>query len=248
MEETKIIQAKARRIYNAIQLYNILMTEHGGTLKDYITQLSCIADNLDKVSKGTKIAGITGGAAGVAGGVAAAGLVLAPFTLGASLALTVVGVGVAAAGGATAASAAIANQVTVTQDKKKIESIFQEYEALMEEIQDCLKFISEGLEHLREHDTSTLRATRAKSPRVTAVAQLATSDRASARAMEANSKASGVMHGFALGMFFTQKKGGAKVKKGLESKLAEKIRTVVEEMKKGLDELMHLKELFSEFN
>lgn len=69
---------------------------------------------LFQVSKGTKIAGITGGATTVAGGVAAAaGVILSPFTLGASLALTAVGVGVAAAGGVTGASAAIANKVTV---------------------------------------------------------------------------------------------------------------------------------------
>ncbi len=43
---------------------------------------------------------------------AAAGVILSPFTLGASLALTAVGVGVATAGGITGASAAIANKVT----------------------------------------------------------------------------------------------------------------------------------------
>ena len=66
-----------------------------------------------KISKRTKIAGITGGATTVAGGVAAAaGVILSPFTFGASLALTAVGVGVATAGGVTGASAAIAHKVT----------------------------------------------------------------------------------------------------------------------------------------
>ncbi|MED6243516.1 hypothetical protein ATANTOWER_021619 [Ataeniobius toweri] len=73
-----------------------------------------------QVSKKTKIAGITGGASTAAGGVAAAaGVILAPFTGGASLALTVVGAGVAAAGGVT--SAAIANKANLNQDKKKID-------------------------------------------------------------------------------------------------------------------------------
>ena len=49
----------------------------------------------------------------MAGGVAAAaGVILSPITAGLSLALTVVGVGVATAGGLTGASAAIANKVT----------------------------------------------------------------------------------------------------------------------------------------
>ena len=65
-----------------------------------------------QVSKGTKIAGITGGATSALGGVAAvAGVALAPFTLGASLLLTVAGAGVMAAGGITGASAAIAHKV-----------------------------------------------------------------------------------------------------------------------------------------
>lgn len=91
-----------------------VITEHHENVQILLPCLKTIPDAFPlKVSKGTKIAGITGGATTVAGGVAAAaGVILSPLTLGASLALTAVGVGVAAAGGITGASAAIANKVT----------------------------------------------------------------------------------------------------------------------------------------
>ncbi|XP_038568715.1 uncharacterized protein LOC119898629 isoform X3 [Micropterus salmoides] len=247
-KETKVIRIKAEHLYKAVLRYVLLLSEHGGTLKQHTAELVCIADNLDKVSKGTKIAGITGGATSVAGGVAAAaGVILCPLTMGASLGLTVLGVGVAAAGGVTGASAAIANKVNVSQEKKKIEKIFQEYSDLMEDIQDCLKFINEGMEQLKKHDLSVLIKARMDSARVAGMIQLSTTGGASARAIEANSKASGMMQGFALGMdmYFTQGKNGQKLKKGLESKFAKKIRQVAQDLNEALDELMQIKDLFS---
>ncbi|KAJ4918090.1 hypothetical protein JOQ06_000185 [Pogonophryne albipinna] len=114
----RIIKAQAENLYKAIQRFNILVSEHGVTLKKLTQELLCIADNLDKVSKGTKIAGITCGATSAVGGVAAvAGVALAPFTLGASLLLTAAGAGVMAAGGITGASAAIAHKVTRNSPK-----------------------------------------------------------------------------------------------------------------------------------
>ncbi|XP_073332142.1 apolipoprotein L6-like [Pagrus major] len=246
--ETKIIKAKAEHLYNATQVYIHLLSVHGDDLKEQSAEMLSIADNLDKVSKGTKIAGITGGATSVAGSVAAvAGVILSPITLGASLALTVVGVGVAAAGGVTGASAAIANKVNVTQDKKKIEKTFQEYERHMVDIQNCLKFIDEGMKQLQQHDLSVLSKAREESVRVARVVQLATTGGGSARAIEANSKASGLMEGFALGldMHFIQGKDGNKLKKGHESKLAKKIRGLAEDLNKALDELMQLRDLYS---
>lgn len=65
-----------------------------------------------KFLKGTKIAGLAGGATSIAGGLAAAaaGVILSPVTAGTSL-IAFTAVGVAAAGGLTRVSASIANQV-----------------------------------------------------------------------------------------------------------------------------------------
>ncbi|XP_032390404.1 apolipoprotein L3 isoform X1 [Etheostoma spectabile] len=243
-DERTIITVEVEQLYSAIQRYIFLMSKHGKDLKRHTEELLCIADNLDKVSKGTKIAGITGGATTAAGGVAAAaGVILAPVTMGLSLALTAVGVGVAAAGGVTGASAAIANKANVSQGKKKLEKTFQEYQGLMGYIQEFLKFINEGLEQLKQHDQSVLSEARKDSGKVEQMVQLAATGRASAKAIEANSKASGLMEGFALAIDIEGKKG-QKPKRDFKSALGKKIRKLAEELNKGLDEL---KDLFNKY-
>ncbi|KAK5925835.1 hypothetical protein CgunFtcFv8_021459 [Champsocephalus gunnari] len=67
-KEATIIKAQAEHLYKAIQRFNILVSDHGVTLENNTLKLLCIADHLDKVSKGTKIAGITGGATSAVGG------------------------------------------------------------------------------------------------------------------------------------------------------------------------------------
>uniref|UniRef100_A0A671MTE9 Uncharacterized protein n=1 Tax=Sinocyclocheilus anshuiensis TaxID=1608454 RepID=A0A671MTE9_9TELE len=106
---------------NTLQLFVSHLPSCKSALERQITELQEVADGVDKTHKGVKIAGITGGATGAVGGAAAvAGILLSPVTLGASLAITVVGVGVAAAGGVTGASAAITNKVKKNQVRKKL--------------------------------------------------------------------------------------------------------------------------------
>lgn len=84
-----------------------------------------MAEDISDFHQKAKIAGITGGTTTAVGGVTAiAGLALAPFTLGASLLVTAVGVGVAAAGGITSASAAISDNVNNMQDRKRVNCSF----------------------------------------------------------------------------------------------------------------------------
>ncbi|XP_041837836.1 apolipoprotein L3-like isoform X1 [Melanotaenia boesemani] len=245
--ETEIIKVKAKHLYEVMQIYIYRMNENGENLKQLIDELFCTADSLDKVSKGTKIAGITGGATTVAGGVAAAaGVILSPFTMGASLALTAVGVGVATAGGVTGASAAIANKVKTAHDQKKINTILDDFSSLYENIMTCLSFFNEGMEQLKLHGLSVLKKSQMGSKKVAKVVELAMGE-ASGLTSETSTKVSGMISGFALGMdiYFTKGKNGHKVKKGLESKLAQKIRTLSEDLDKGLKELVKIKELFS---
>uniref|UniRef100_A0A087XJM9 Uncharacterized protein n=1 Tax=Poecilia formosa TaxID=48698 RepID=A0A087XJM9_POEFO len=222
-----------------IQSYIQLMSTHDGNLEELILELRSIADNLDKVSRGTKIAGITGGASTAAGGVAAAaGVILAPFTAGASLALTVVGAGVAAAGGVTGASAAIANKANLNQDKKKIERTLQEFKKAYEEILTCLKFINEGMDVLKCHvmvDKNEMVSKEAAS-----AVQL-TIGKASAIDSEKSNNTSGLLDGFALCMDIYFNKDGQTVKKKLASQLAMQLRTLVKDLDSGLKELHKIK-------
>ncbi|XP_043971505.1 apolipoprotein L3-like isoform X2 [Gambusia affinis] len=244
--EIRMINAKAEKLYKAIQTYIQLISKHAVDLKSHIKELNNISDNLDKFAKKTKIAGITGGASTAAGGVAAAaGVILAPFTAGASLALTVVGAGVVAAGGVTGASAAIANKANLNQDKKKIDKTLNDFSVRYEEILTSLMFINEGMDLLKQHGVTLLNETMMDSKAAACAVQLATGE-ASAMASEKSSNASGMLKGFAIGMdfYFTKDKDGQKLKKGLESKLAQKLRKLVGDLDTGLDELVKIKDVF----
>lgn len=103
----------AEKVQKGIRVFNKLFTERAEGLWQHVIDLNGIADGLDKFNKRTKIAQITGGSTSAIGGVATiAGLALAPVTMGTSLIVTAVGLGVATAGGLTSASAGISNQVS----------------------------------------------------------------------------------------------------------------------------------------
>lgn len=98
-------------------------------LKGQIRHLDEITDQVETVHRKTTIGSLTGGVIGAAGGITSiVGLVLAPFTLGASLAVTAVGVGIAAAGGATGAASNIANMVRQKSLRKTIEDILTDFQ------------------------------------------------------------------------------------------------------------------------
>ncbi|CAI5681240.1 unnamed protein product [Oreochromis niloticus] len=165
------------------------------------------------------------------------------------LALTAVGVGVAAAGGVTGASAAIANKVNCNQDQKKIEKIFTDYESLSKGIQEKLVYVHEGIEQLRQYGVIMLERTKVKLERASKVLEFFGQGGPCAKVLEANSKPSGMIEGFALGMdmYFIKGKDGTKVKKGFESKLAKKLRSLAVDLQERLDEFIEMKELFDKY-
>ncbi|XP_036378486.1 apolipoprotein L3-like [Megalops cyprinoides] len=240
-DEVNAFNRKACRVKRALHVYTHLLTEHGETLLNHIIELDSIADNLDKVYRGAKIAGITGGATGAVGGVAAvAGVILAPVTMGASLLVTAAGVGAVAAGGLTGASAVITNKVCSSMDRKKVENIVKDYMDKIREIDKCLKFISVGREQLKRHDLSRLQGVNPEAKKVAKVAEMAFS---SSDVMQAASMSGGILHGFALGMEFFFVEGDAnKLKKGTETKFAKKIRKLTQELKAGQNALMKVKQ------
>lgn len=133
----------------------------------------------------------------------------------------------------------------MSNDRKKIDKTLQDFDGCHGEILSCLKYINECMELLKKHGVSALNNTERKSQRVTRTLELVTGD-ASAMASETSSK-SGLIKGFALGMdfYFIEGKDGTKVKKGLESKLAKKLRSLAEDLEKGLTELIRIKDVFS---
>ena len=89
-----------------------------------------MADFLDKVSFDTGIARTTGGGVGILGGVMAlTGAALAPFTAGASLVLTVAGVGTSVAGGVTSFTSAMIKLGWDNSQSDKIKTALDEFAA-----------------------------------------------------------------------------------------------------------------------
>ncbi|KAL6466418.1 hypothetical protein MHYP_G00242220 [Metynnis hypsauchen] len=151
-DETISFTEIAGKVHRGLRVFYKVFTEQAEFLYQHVLFLHSLADDLSNFHRRAKIANITGGTTTAVGGVAAiAGLALAPVTMGASLIVSVVGLGVATAGGITAASAAISDNVHDMNDRKKIEIIVQDYEIRLTEMHHCLRFVVEGIRRLRCH-------------------------------------------------------------------------------------------------
>ncbi|XP_064198222.1 uncharacterized protein LOC135258686 isoform X2 [Anguilla rostrata] len=123
-------------------------------LQQKLKELDGVADGLERVLWGTTLGSLTGGVIGAAGGITTiVGLALAPLTLGASLIVTGVGIGVAAAGGVTGAASNVTKMVNEHIDRRTIENIIHECEAKMQSLVTCLQHISKGFEDLDQSRT-----------------------------------------------------------------------------------------------
>ncbi|XP_068804927.1 uncharacterized protein [Struthio camelus] len=92
-----------------------------------------VAEAVDKCHRGAMVASITGGAVGMAGGVAAvAGLLLSPTMLGTSLVLCAVGFGLSTVGGLISATATISDSVNSLVKKGKVETLMKEFQRQVE--------------------------------------------------------------------------------------------------------------------
>ncbi|XP_031721047.1 apolipoprotein L1 isoform X5 [Anarrhichthys ocellatus] len=268
-EEAKAFAVTAEKVQKGIRVFNKLFSERAESLWQHVIDLNGIADALDKFSKNTKIAQITGGSTSAIGGVATiAGLALAPVTMGVSLIVTAVGLGVATAGGLTSAGAGISNQVNNSMDRKKVEKIVQDYQEKMVDLNKCLKFIKQGIENLKRFDLMKMKkhaynrdfpvlsssfyedgAMAGKAilisaneiMRVVQIANVAGST--AARAVQIASMATGVLTGLFVGMdIYFVAKDSKELKKGAKSEFAAKIREVATQLHEGLVELNGIRE------
>nr|XP_020480084.1 apolipoprotein L3-like [Monopterus albus] len=113
-------------------------------------KLRTVADGLERVHQGTTIGSLTGGVIGAMGGITSiVGLILAPFTLGTSLIVTGVGVGVSTLGGAAAGASNITNMVNQSSDRKAVRSIIKEFEEKINAVVTWLQEIYNSLQEIR---------------------------------------------------------------------------------------------------
>uniref|UniRef100_A0A667X6E9 Protein kinase domain-containing protein n=1 Tax=Myripristis murdjan TaxID=586833 RepID=A0A667X6E9_9TELE len=145
------LRPTAREILGRPFIIHFLPAKSKETVKELQTNLDklrTVADGLERVHQGTTIGSLTGGVIGAAGGITSiVGLILAPFTLGASLVVTGVGVGVATVGGLTAGVSNIKNIVNQSSDRKAIQSLIKEFKEKTEAVVMWIQVISEALEY-----------------------------------------------------------------------------------------------------
>ncbi|GAA6072239.1 apolipoprotein L1 isoform X1, partial [Tachysurus ichikawai] len=268
-EEAKAFALTAEKVQQGIRVFNQLFSERAEALWQHIIDLNHIADALDRFNKRAKVAQITGGSTSAVGGVATiTGLALAPVTMGTSLIVTAVGLGVAAAGGLTSASAAISNTVHGSLDRKKVERIVKDFQSKMADIDKCTRFIKRGIENLRElnapkvkklktydNDFSGIndiyedgamagKAVLINANEITRFTKITmTTGATAARAVQVAAMATGILTGLfvAMDVYFVAK-DSHELRKGAKSELAQKIREVVEQLHRGLVELNIIRE------
>ncbi|XP_029942390.1 protein piccolo-like isoform X2 [Salarias fasciatus] len=248
-DESKSFSILADKVSRGLRVFNKVFTERAEVLWQSIITLCAIADDLSDFHQKAKIAGITGGTTTAVGGVTAiAGLALAPFTLGISLVITAVGVGVATAGGITSASAAISDNVNNANDKKKVEVVLQDYEGHLLDIGKILHFINTGVYKLRGHpflrsgtqhyseDWETRRA----------VQMISLVDSPVMRATEITDAAVAMLQGLFKGMDKYFLKDSRELKKGCRKEIVAQIREVANVLNDTIVDLNAIREELQE--
>ncbi|XP_061086276.1 serine/arginine repetitive matrix protein 2-like isoform X2 [Conger conger] len=241
-EELKVLSEKVQK---GIHVFNKVFMEQAEGLWQHIVALLGIAESLSEFHRKAKIASITGGTTTAVGGVTAiAGLVLTPFTFGASLILTAVGIGVATAGGLTSASATISDSVNNSHDRKKVEKIVEEFQASLADMHKCVRYVQQGLERLLACLLRLDSAGPGRGPGLSrAVQEASEASATSDRALQISSRISAMLAGLFQGMdsFYMDQDPG-ELRKGCKTELAAKIRGVAERLHEALVELNGIRE------
>ncbi|XP_073729093.1 uncharacterized protein [Misgurnus anguillicaudatus] len=115
------------------------------SLNKILEDLRALANDLERVHFNTTVGSLTGGVMGLAGGIATVmGIALSPFTLGASLIVTGMGISTALAGGVTAGACNITNMVNQSTNRKKIKMLIIEFQEKITSTVCCIQNIDAG--------------------------------------------------------------------------------------------------------
>uniref|UniRef100_A0A3Q2VDM4 Altered inheritance of mitochondria protein 21-like n=1 Tax=Haplochromis burtoni TaxID=8153 RepID=A0A3Q2VDM4_HAPBU len=266
-DEEMAMEQAADRVYMAARLFVRLFNQRGASLQHRILELLAMADAADEFHKKTVSAAVGGGVASVAGSVTTiTGLILAPFTFGASIIVTAVGIGVATAGSITSATAKITDTVHSNMDRKKMEKMIQGYQEEIKVLRECMEFVQKGLDTLQEWDFEKYAQSAAKKAmnhnikhvmkeggragkalmintnQLVSTVQVLGRAGGIAKAAQAISVTTGVMSALflALDVFFLAK-DSHELRKGAKTKFATKIREVCKDLQDGLLELNRVK-------
>lgn len=128
-------EALLQSFIKSINTFDKAYNKHYKDIGDLVSEWGRITDSMESAHYSATAGSLSGSVIGAAGGITAlVGLILAPFTLGASLIVTGVGVGVGVAGGVTGAASTITNTVQQKSFRESLEQIQKKYKSASEPI------------------------------------------------------------------------------------------------------------------
>ncbi|XP_026107685.1 serine/threonine-protein kinase KIN3-like [Carassius auratus] len=117
-----------KRLKESFKIFDEAYNKHYPNFEALVEEWRVTTDSIEEVHRKCTIGTLSGSVIGAAGGITAViGAILAPFTFGASLIVTGVGVGVGVAGGVTAAASSITNTVQQKSLRENIQIIQQNF-------------------------------------------------------------------------------------------------------------------------
>ncbi|TFJ98126.1 A-kinase anchor protein 8-like [Platysternon megacephalum] len=216
-------------------------------LQKHFPELREIADDIDKIHKGATIGNIAGGTAGIAGGITTIiGLCLAPVTFGASLIVSLTGLAVSTAGGLTSAAATTTDLVASKVKKETVEKLLRVCQAELEHIQDYTESITEKIQNLQDYENSGFVFAFSHIGSGAGRSVLNTIKMVKAGQLLANvgriakfaGAATGILTTVTLGLdVFFVARDSMELHKGAKTELAAKIREIVNEMERMIDQV-----------
>ncbi|CAJ0916493.1 unnamed protein product [Ranitomeya imitator] len=235
-----------------------ILTDLLNTIADCSTTLLRIADDLDEFHRGATIASVTGSSVGLAGGITTVvGLILAPFTAGASLIVSGVGAAVAAVGGITGASASIADTVNMKNKCSRVEEIVKAVNLEMDKFQKASKNLASLITDISEQQVvDSPDAARAvgrgayaalEIGRLIQLGKVSATVARGAQIAARGAQVFGVVSGILAGLFifvdgFFIIKGSVDIHRGSKTEQAAQIRECAEEIEKIQKEFQKLNE------
>ncbi|KAF7648678.1 hypothetical protein LDENG_00153210 [Lucifuga dentata] len=229
------------------------MMRRSDNMRERISELATISDNLDKVQKKNKTMGIAGGTTGAVGGVTAVvGLALAPVTLGASLIATAIGAGMVASAGGIGAHTASAHKKIV--NRKEVERLVQDYKADVVDLEHCLAFVLCGMNELRRHELARLQRGGAQldALKMAHLSQSVFKDETNntwgnSYTLMAGMSSDKLLQDFAMDIneYFSSK-NGQKLKRSKKGRFSSRVRVLAQNLQDELNYLTHMWEIFSQ--
>ncbi|XP_016117518.1 apolipoprotein L3-like [Sinocyclocheilus grahami] len=140
-------EALEQRFRMSLRIFDENYNEHYDHFEALVTEWGETTASLEEVHHNCTAGTLAGSVIGAAGGITAVvGAILAPFTFGASLIVTGVGIGVGVAGGVTGAASSVTNAVKqkslreniqrIQQNFTDVTPLFESLNALIKELKD----------------------------------------------------------------------------------------------------------------